>query len=191
MDRGIDINSIVAGSIDAFEKLYLAYYNKVLTYTTILLQDPVKAEDATQDVFLKLWRNRSGIKADGQIDSYIYVAAKRVVLDIFREESYILKHKNWANSHMTEETFQDHCMKEIESIALSVIDSMPPRRKEIFLLSRKDGLQAREIAEKLDLSVHTVNKHIALALSMLKDKLRDYMPLVLFIITISGYGRIQ
>lgn len=190
MDNGIDISSISSGSIKAFESLYLAYYGKVLTFTSILLQDPVKAEDATQDVFLKLWRNRSGLKADGQLDSYIYVAAKRVVLDIFREESYILKHKEWAASHMTEETFQDQCMNEIESISADVIESMPPRRKEIFLLSRRDGLQAKEIADRLGLSVHTVNKHIALALSMLKDKLKDYLPLLMSILFLSGYGRI-
>ena len=190
MDKDIDINSISAGSIKAFETLYLAYFTKVLTFTSILLRDPVKAEDATQDVFLKLWRNRAGMKADGQIDSYIYVTAKRTVLDIFREENYILKHKDWAMSHITEETFQDQCMKEIESIAADVVDCMPPRRKEIFLLSRRDGLQAREIADKLGLSVHTVNKHIALALSMLKGRLKDYMPLLLFILTMTGYGRI-
>lgn len=191
MDKDIDISSISAGNIKAFEELYLAYYGKVLTYTSILLQDRVKAEDATQDVFLKLWRNRTGLRIDGQIDSYIYVAAKRVVLDIFREESYILKHKDWAMSHLTEETFQNQCIKEIESIADSVIEVMPTRRKEIFLLSRRDGLQAKEIADRLGLSVHTVNKHIALALSMLKDSLKDYLPLFLFfILLISGYGRI-
>ncbi|MBQ3697170.1 MAG: HTH domain-containing protein, partial [Spirochaetales bacterium] len=52
-------------------------------------------------------------------------------------------------------------------------------RKEIFIMSRVEGLQAKEIAEKLGLSVHTVNKHIALALSMLKEKMGDFLPIVL------------
>ena len=182
MDAGLDIVAVASGSLKAFEKLYLAYYNKILTYTSILLQDSSKAEDATQEVFLKLWRNRAGIKADGPIDAYIYVTARRVVLDIFREEGYAVRHKDWVKSQMTEESLEDYGLREIESIAQKVIDCMPPRRKEIFLLSRREGLQAREIAEKLDLSVHTVNKHIALALSMLKEKLGDYLPLILLLL---------
>lgn len=189
MDSGLDIAAVASGSVKAFEKLYLAYYNKVLTYTMILLQDSAKAEDAAQEVFLKLWRNRSGIKIDGQIDSYIYITARRVVLDMFREDGYAARHKEWVKSQMTEESLDDYCLREIESIAAEVIDCMPPRRKEIFLMSRREGLQAKEIALKLGLSVHTVNKHIALALSMLKEKLGDFLPLLLLLL-MTDYGRI-
>lgn len=181
MDTGLDIVAIASGSVKAFEKLYVAYYTKVLTYTSILLQDPVKAEDVTQDVFLKLWRNRERMKEGGQIDSYIYVTARRTVLDVFREDGYAVKYKEWAKSKQTEETFEDYCLKEIESISASVIEGMPPRRKEIFVMSRGDGLQAKEIAERLGLSVHTVNKHIALALAMLKEKMGDFLPMVLLL----------
>lgn len=181
MDANLDIVAIASGSEKAFEKLYLAYYTKVLTYTLILLQDSAKAEDATQEVFLKLWRNRTGFKADGKMDSYIYVTARRVVLDMFREEGYAIKHRDWVKSQMTEESLENYSLREIESIAFKVIDCMPPRRKEIFLLSRREGLQAKEIALKLGLSVHTVNKHIALALSVMKEKLGDFLPLLLLL----------
>ncbi len=177
MDIRHDIAAIAAGSIKAFEKLYVAYYNKVLTYTSILLQDSAKAEDVTQNVFLKLWRNRDRLKEDGQLDSYIYITARRAVLDVFREEGYAVKYQEWAKSKQMEESPDAYCLKEIELIAASVIDGMPPRRKEIFIMSRVEGLQAKEIAEKLGLSVHTVNKHIALALSMLKEKMGDFLPI--------------
>lgn len=177
-----DIAAIAAGSIKAFEKLYVAYYTKVLTYTSILLQDSAKAEDVTQDVFLKLWRNRDKLKEDGQLDAYIYITARRTVLDVFREEGYAVKYQEWAKTKQIDESPDVFCLNEIESIAARVIDGMPLRRKEIFVMSRVDGLKAKEIAEKLGLSVHTVNKHIALALSTLKEKMGDYLPIALALI---------
>ena len=181
----INIKAIADGDVKAFETLYLEYYNKVLTFTSVLLQSPVKAEDATQDVFLKLWRNRQNLKEEGNINSYIYMTARRVVLDIFRDEKYAQRHKESIESEFDGETVEESCLKEIEFIATRVVDCMPPRRKEIFLMSRLKGYSAKEIADKLDLSVHTVNKHITLALSMLKEKLSDFVSLILILLILN------
>lgn len=185
MNPLIDIKAIAAGDIKAFEELYLAYYNKVLTYTASLLHNSVKAEDATQDVFLKIWRNRHTLREDENVNAYIYLTARRVVLDIYRDEKYAQRHKDWVVSNSKEESVEASCVNEIEEIALKMVECMPPKRKEIFKMSRKDGLTAKEIAEKLDLSVNTVNKHIALALSSLKKKLNDYLTIIMLLLIIN------
>jgi RNA polymerase sigma-70 factor (ECF subfamily) len=180
----IDIKAIASGDVKAFEVLYLAYYNKVLTYTTSLLHNSVKAEDATQDVFLKIWRNRHNLKEGENVNSYIYLTARRVVLDIYRDEKYAQRHKEWTELNSEDEFVEASCVNEIEDIATKMIQSMPPKRKEIFMLSRKNGLTAKEIADKMDLSVNTVNKHIALALATLKKKLNDYLTIIILLLII-------
>ncbi len=185
MNPVIDIKAIAAGDVKAFEELYLAYYNKVLTYTASLLHNSVKAEDATQDVFLKIWRNRHTLREDENVNAYIYMTARRVVLDIYRDEKYAQRHKDWAMSHLNEEAVEASCLNEIEDIATKMVECMPPKRKEIFMLSRKDGLTAKEIADKMDLSVNTVNKHIALALSSLKKKLNDYLTIIILLLLLN------
>lgn len=184
MNQVIDIKAIASGDVKAFEVLYLAYYNKVLTYTTSLLHNSVKAEDATQDVFLKIWRNRHNLVEGENVNSYIYMTARRVVLDVYRDEKYAQRHKEWAESNRPEESVEVSCVNEIEDIAAKMIECMPPKRKEVFKLSRINGLTAKEIAEKMDLSVNTVNKHIALALSTLKKKLNDYLTIILLLFII-------
>ena len=69
MNQVIDIKAIASGDVKAFEVLYLTYYNKVLTYTTSLLHNSVKAEDATQDVFLQIWRNRHNLVEGENVNS--------------------------------------------------------------------------------------------------------------------------
>ena len=184
MNPVIDIKAIASGDVKAFEVLYLAYYNKVLTYTTSLLHNSVKAEDATQDVFLKIWRNRHNLKEGENVNSYIYLTARRVVLDIYRDEKYAQRHKEWTELNSEDEFVEASCVNEIEDIATKMIQSMPPKRKEIFMLSRKNGLTAKEIADKMDLSVNTVNKHIALALAILKKKLNDYLTIIILLLII-------
>ena len=83
-----------------------------------------------------------------------------------------------------DEFVEASCVNEIEDIATKMIQSMPPKRKEIFMLSRKNGLTAKEIADKMDLSVNTVNKHIALALATLKKKLNDYLTIIILLLII-------
>ena len=184
MNQIIDIKAIASGDVKAFEVLYLTYYNKVLTYTSSLLHNSVKAEDATQDVFLKIWRNRHNFVEGENVNSYIYMTARRVVLDIYRDEKYAQRHKEWAESNRSEESVEVSCVNEIEDIAARMIECMPPKRKEVFMLSRRNGLTAKVIADIMYLSVNTVNKHIALALSSLKKKLNDYLSILVLLLFI-------
>ena len=184
MRMELDIKAIASGDVKAFEVLYMTYYNKVLAYTSSLLHNSVKAEDATQDVFLKIWRNRHTLREDDNINSYIYLTARRVVLDIFRDDKYAQRYKDWTFSSSNEESVEASSMNEIETIAAKMIECMPQKRKEAFLLSRKSGLTAKEIADKMDISVNTVNKHIALALSSLKKRLEDYLTIIVLLLMI-------
>lgn len=178
MKAKIDIAGIAAGSVTAFLQLYEAYYKKVLTYTSLLLQDATRAEDATQDVFLKIWTNRASLREDASVNAYIYVTARRVVLDMLRDDHYAQEYIQSTDLQSREADGDAYALREIEQIASDVVDVMPAQRKKIFLMSRREGLQSKEIADRLGLSVHTVNKHIALALTTLKERLKDYLPML-------------
>ena len=94
------------------------------------------------------------------------------------------RYKAWTESNRSEESVEISCVNEIEDIAAKMIECMPPKRKEVFMLSRRNGMTAKEIADKMDLSVNTVNKHIALALSSLKKKLNDYLTILVLLLLI-------
>ena len=74
--------------------------------------------------------------------------------------------------------------EEIEKVIANAIDKLPERCREIFLKSRIEGMKYREIAEELNISANTVENHIAIALKKLRVELKDYLPLLLFLVSV-------
>ena len=72
----------------------------------------------------------------------------------------------------------------INNIIANAIDKLPERCREIFLKSRIEGMKYREIAEELNISANTVENHIAIALKKLRVELKDYLPLLLFLVSV-------
>ena len=177
----------------AFKLIYNKYYPRLFYF--ILEFIPLKdiTENIVQDTFLTLWNKRNTLKDNTNIASYLFVVAKNNTLYKLRDRRYKQKlfPKNLSESKELElnlETLNTidtsvFTCQEIEQIIEKTLAKLPPQCRKIFQLSRFEEMKNREIAEKLDISVKTVEGHISKGLKVFKVALKDYLPLVAFLFT--------
>lgn len=170
------------GDMGSYETLFHRYYPTFFAFARGMLKDAGAAEDIIQNVFMKIWIHREALVETMSIKNYIYVLSKREIFNHLRakynthvvltEDMMTLEH---SSSH--EETQSDY--RELREAVQNVIDAMPPKRKSVFCLSRFKSLTNQEIADKLGISIRTVEKHIELALRTFKEQLGGFFTLLM------------
>lgn len=175
-----------------FDRIYTIYFPKLVRFSKTYLLFQEDAENIVQDIFLKLWENNDLISFTGNINAYLFTIVKNRCIDFLRKE-YQVDNRNCSLSEVERKELEfklyslqqfdenNFSLAEIENIIHQAVDSLPPRCREIFLLSRMEGLKHKEIAERLDISVNTVEGQINIALRKLKVALKDYLPLFILI----------
>ncbi len=166
----------------AFQELYNKYYGILYLHVYQKLKDREVAKDIVHDLFISIWQKRADLSINGQVSSYMYVAIRNRVIDyIYKEKSKLkyLESLTEPSQQISSET--DYLLREkllAEQIE-SVLDRLSPRVKEVFELSRKEYLSHKEIANKLNISEHSVRGYIKLALRLLKMKFGSILYLML------------
>ncbi|MDB4583545.1 RNA polymerase sigma-70 factor [Draconibacterium sp.] len=169
----------------AFEHLFHKYYSHLCLFASRILQDEISAEEIVQDFFVKLWEKRKQLTIETSVKSYLYRSIKNLCLNHIEHNSIKLRHAQTVlakhDNHLSNEdgyTEVDLAKKIEESIL-----SLPEKRREIFRLSREEGLKYREIAEKLNISIKTVEAQMVLAIKTLRDKLKHFRPTFLLFLS--------
>ncbi|MCG6190758.1 RNA polymerase sigma-70 factor [Maribellus maritimus] len=170
------MKKIQTGDQKAFEMLFHKYYGNLCLYATKILNNNEAAEEVVQDFFVKFWGKREQINIDTSIKNYVFRSIRNLCLNHIKhndvKENYI---KNSENDIQSNIDFEEHFIEVdlVQKIEES-INSLPEKRREIFRLSREEGLKYREIAEKLNISIKTVEAQMSLAIKNLREKLKDY-----------------
>ena len=158
--------------IAAFRKYYDLYYDQLCHFLNFYTQDITVIEDVLQEVYLKLWENRDEIEIQ-YIKTYIFHAAKNRILNHLRDEQnrhYLLE--NWFNQQKQEKQGKEcYDIEQFTTLLYKVIDQLPEKCREIFLLSRQEKLTYKQIAEKLNISVKTVEAQMGIALKRIRETL--------------------
>jgi RNA polymerase sigma-70 factor (ECF subfamily) len=159
------------GSMTAFEELFGQYSQKLYNFSHSYLKSESESEDIVQEVFLKIWENRSKIKTGTSFQSYLFTIAFNSIKKSFnkknRQDKFRTDLFNFLSAENT--TLENHPNYEMLLSKLdAAIDQMPERRKEIFLLRKKDGIPVHDIAEKMNISSKTVENQITEAMNYLK-----------------------
>lgn len=159
------------GDKSAFSQLYRSHYPRIFSFLRTLLKDSFMAEEITQDVFFRLWINREKLDHTLPLDPYLFSMAKNTVLNFQKrketEERYLeYQHKEEQAEEQIEQALYG---KELQNLINAAIKTMPAQQQKIFRLSREEGLLNAEIAEKLQISKRTVEKHISNSLSQLRE----------------------
>ncbi len=168
------ISKLKKGDMSAFEKLYTFYSKKVYNFVNHYISVVEDAEELVQEVFLAIWNNRKSLKTGEPMASYLFGISRNKINTYLRKEVYgratfdLLYEDNSGLSFVTEETIQFNELKENLSI---IIDELPPRRKEIFMLGKIEGLTYKQISEKLEISENTVDTQMRAALNYIRTKL--------------------
>ena len=156
----------------AFKQFFEYYVKKVYQFTLGYVKHSAEAQDITQTVFIKIWEKRSDLNFSQSTDGLVFTITHRTIIDAFRRSSAKFPEKNrrelsdnMASSNRSDDLLQAH---HLESLYEQSLRNLPPKRKEIFILSRHLGLSNQEIGERLGLSVKTVENQMTAALATLR-----------------------
>jgi RNA polymerase sigma-70 factor (ECF subfamily) len=165
---------------DEFGKFFVENYPRVKAFARQILMSEQDAEDLAQDVFLKMMDRPEIWQDDERKDGYLYRATKNHILNFIKRRNVERRYReNLALHDRLDETFslEDRLhVKEMKLIIMYAVERLPERRKEIFKMSRYAGKTNREIADALQMSVRTVERHIYLALANIKNMLNNQLP---------------
>lgn len=184
------LSRLKQGDEKAFEVIYWKYSSWVFNFIHSLLYDKSLAEDLTQTVFLKIWEKRMTIDPDLGFDSYLFAIARNLVYketeNRLQSEQFnmILKDRSLDTDTLMEENIDAESLREYID---TLVEQLPPSRKDIFYLSRRQHLSNKEIATRLFISEKTVETQLYRALRFIKQKLSEDANLaILILIMIKG-----
>lgn len=182
-----DENELLAlastGNEQAFATLFHTYKNKLYGYLYRITESNEITEDIIQEIFLKLWKDKSELIKITQFDAYLFKMAKNQTINAFKNAARqsLLLAEYFENQDIevnsTENMIQ---FDETQKLLKEIVESLPPQQKLIFKLSREQYLKHEEIAEMLNLSPSTVKNHIIQALSTIKHKLKYQAAIYIF-----------
>jgi RNA polymerase sigma-70 factor (ECF subfamily) len=165
---------------EAFSILFLTYYNDLVFFANNILRDINKAEEIVQDTFTKLWEEHESLIIKVSLKSYLLKAVQNKCLDWFR---HMKTRQKYISEIMQENYFFEYdadnylLKSELERRIEACIANLPDELKEVFCKNRYDGLTYNELAERLNVSVRTIEVRISKALQILRKELNDYLNL--------------
>lgn len=159
----------------ALKSLYLAYFQRLMRFTKLYVSSSVEAEEIVSDTFLAVWNNRKSLLKVSNFDSYIYSIARHKAISYYRSirmEQIELNEIPLDLFTQTDTTPEDDLIsKERINQLNKAIDALPAKCKMAFKLVREDKLKYKEVAEILDISIKTLEAHLANAVKKLRDSL--------------------
>lgn len=180
------IHSLKQGNPAAFEMLYRLYSEKVFNLSKLILKDSGWSEDVVQEVFVKIWNYKSTLEEHKNLWAYIYVLTKRLSLNKLRDiQKFDPKFEQlWNNLKIQGDCSHELLVaRDLQKKIDNILDGLPERQKEVFMMSRVEGYTHQEIAERLNISPNTVKNHIIQVLKTLKKHLihLDYIFIIAFL----------
>jgi RNA polymerase sigma-70 factor (ECF subfamily) len=172
------IQKIRRGDIRSFEEFFRKYYEALCQWAHHYLKDQDSAEEVVQDLFYHLWRDRETMNIRVSVKSYLYQAVSNNCKMILRKQSRRneieteLARSAGSNRLNSENVLET---KELREVVNRTLEELPERPAAIFRMSRYEGLKYREIAEKLKISVKTVEANMGKALELFRKNLQEYL----------------
>lgn len=175
------IDRFIQGDETAFELLFRHYYPGLVIFASQITLDRAEAEEIVQDFFFRMWKNRERIKETSTLKSYVFTSVRNRGINFLVSKNHEARKIDELKRVMsTNLTYQPDVFvnSELQEKLKRAFEKLPPRTKEIFILSRFNELKNDEIAEKLNLSKRTVELQISNALKILRQELKEYSGLL-------------
>ncbi len=159
----------------AFDELYRTYSLRLYRFALSILKSGDDAEEVVQNTFFKIWEQREKIQSSQALKAYIFTIAYHIIIDLMRsrlkEKKYreVIQQKAIINYSMEESIEFGDLLQRVDSI----IKELPPRKLEIYQLSRINHLTHNEIAEKLGISIKTVENGITFSMNFIRKRLKE------------------
>lgn len=172
------------GDRTAFKQLFNRYQEKLIFYTIAIVKSEAVAKDIVQETFIKLWTTRHNLDQDKSLSGFLHTIARNMALNHLKRAGYEqkLKERIWERIQeiqMRVKTEEVLFGRESSILIQEAIRQLPPRRKQIFKLSREKGLTHQDIAIQLDISPNTVKNQMVSALKEIRTYLQNHTGIAL------------
>ena len=163
---------ITEGNQTAFKALVDIYWAKVYGHALAYSKSLPIAEELTQDVFMDVWRTREKLGSIENFDNYLFIITRNRIFKVIRKkledtvgtDKVDLEEDMWIPNQQME-------FREVYALVLKGIEEMPPVRRQVFSMSRLEGMSYEDISQQLNISRNTVKEHIVKALNFLRNYL--------------------
>jgi|TARA_R110002049_G_scaffold267330_1_gene443607 RNA polymerase sigma-70 factor (family 1) len=178
------ISQLEKGNEKAFTYLVENYNHRLCVYANSLVNDPIKAQDIVQNVFIKTWEKRESLKVNLSITGFMYRSVHNEFIDQYRSTKTLLAlEKLYMDTLLKFEMEpESEGTEKIMKKVMEAINDLPPKCKEIFILSKREGLDNIEISDYLKISRKTVENQITKAFAILRSKLGKNYETILMVI---------
>jgi RNA polymerase sigma-70 factor (ECF subfamily) len=183
------ISRLKKGDEKAYAHLIETYNHKLCSYANSLINDISLSEDIVQNVFINVWERRNNLRTDSSIKSYLYKSVYNGCINQYKKNhSVTALEKKYIEGldYIVENNDDDYLEKLIIRVKES-IHNLPPKCKEIFLLSKKEGLTNIEISEYLNISKKTIERQITIAFSKIRKDVGSKTDIILFLL----FGKVR
>jgi RNA polymerase sigma-70 factor (ECF subfamily) len=170
------VKRLIENDKNALDGLYHYYYPRLYYFIKGFLKVEDEVDDVIQDVFVKLWENRNNITSVETFNSWVFTVTKNEVISLFRSKIKKAEFETRIRETVIQtESFTDTMLEynEIKGRVDQLIEQLPEKRRQIFKLSREQGLSQKEIANQLGISVKTVEDHMMHAIRFMRENLKS------------------
>lgn len=172
----------------SFDEVFRLYNRQVLSYCMRHLSSVEDAEEIAQDVFVNLWKHFGEIKDRDRVLPYMLITARNLIINAYRrriDSEIYADYVRYASSFVAEDsTSRPIEYREFEAMTIRAIATLPPTQGHVIMLSRFEGLDNKEIALRLNLSLQTVKNTLTQGLKELKNIMRKLPPTIFIFIYI-------
>jgi len=183
---------VARGDEAAFSQLFLHWHQLLAGYVLRITESRELTEEIVQDVFLKIWMSRESLTEINNFKHYLLVVSRNQAFDVLKKQLKEKLHKrDWEKNNKSTQLLTDNdSEKNNLSLIDKAIDSLPPRRKEVYLLSRHQRLTYKEIAEQLGISRESVKTHLQLASESITNFIRTHLAtFTLFLLALPPFSK--
>ncbi len=170
------IERLKSGDSTAFDSLINNYRNKLFGYLLRLCKDIDTAEDIFQETMIKAWRGLKKYNEKNKFSSWLFSIAHNTAIDNIRKSKRVIENYNSAELEKTDENVdlqKEYEEKEMKNVINSIVEKLPDKQKQVFLLRQHGGIKFSEIAEILNEPLNTVLSHMSYAVKRIKKELRE------------------
>ncbi|MFV0506553.1 MAG: RNA polymerase sigma-70 factor [Bacteroidales bacterium] len=167
----------------AFQTLFFEFFPSLCVFAHRYVSDWDTCEDLVQDTFFKVWKNRKSIEIKISSRNFLITSVRNACLDFLRKQKGVKEeyHPNLLDTHAsTNDNLYSHI--ELEQMFNAALSRLPENVREVFEMSRFEGKTYKEIAKDKNISIKTVESYMTRALKILRVELKDYLPLLIFLI---------
>lgn len=177
-----NIQLLAVGNEATFEQVFKTHFKALHSYAFTILKDEMAAEEIVQNLFLKIWERKEQLSIHSSIKAYLYRGVHNDCMNMLKHEKVKKAWQTYTTHHMEKETgpaSQKILLSDLEEKLHKAMNELPEQCRTIFQMSRFEQMKYQEIANRLGLSIKTIENQMGKALKLMRLKLVDFLPLAL------------